>query len=266
MSDDYDYENLRVTDEDSVRRVVIDSTSKMNTMNRAMIDELTDLFVQLEDDRPRCLVLTGSDGVFCGGGDVLDLGNTDAATPARGFRQGAAVLHDAMLHLHQAEVPVVTGVNGPAVGAGFSLALAGDYTLASDDAYFQYGYPKIGLTGDGGSTFYLPRTVGRREAKRLVLLNEQVDAADATERGLATEVVSEDEFDDRLDEVAGEIAAGPTVALGRTMRLLDESHARDMPSQLAQETQAMADCAKTDDHIEGITAFAEKREPEFTGE
>lgn len=264
MSDDY--ENLRVTDEDGVRHVVIDSTSKMNALNRTMIDELTDLFVQLEDDRPRCLVLTGSDGVFCAGGDVLDLGSADAATPARGFRKGAAVLHDAMLHLHQAEVPVVTGVNGPAVGAGFSLAIAGDYTIASGDAYFQYGYPKIGMTGDGGSTFYLPRTVGRREAKRLVLLNEKVGAEEAAERGLVTEAVPEESFDDRLDEVVTEIADGPTVALGRTMRLLDESHANDMPTQLALETQSMADCAKTDDHLEGITAFAQKRDPEFTGE
>jgi 2-(1,2-epoxy-1,2-dihydrophenyl)acetyl-CoA isomerase len=261
-----DYENLRVTDEDGIRHVVIDSTSKMNAMNRTMIDELTDLFVALEDDRPRCLVLTGSDGVFCAGGDVLDLGSADAATPARGFRKGAAVLHDAMLHLHQAEVPVVTGVNGPAVGAGFSLAIAGDYTIASEDAYFQYGYPKIGMSGDGGSTSYLPRTVNRREAKRLVLLNERVEAAAAVERGLATEVVPGAEYDERLDEVVSEIASGPTVALGRTMRLLDESYARDLPSQLAEETQGMADCAQTDDHLEGITAFAQKRDPEFEGE
>jgi 2-(1,2-epoxy-1,2-dihydrophenyl)acetyl-CoA isomerase len=261
-----DYENLRVTDEDGVRHVVIDSTSKMNALNRTMIDELTDLFVQLEDDRPRCLVMTGSDGVFCAGGDVLDLGSADAATPAQGFRKGAAVLHDAMLHLYQAEVPFVTGVNGPAVGAGFSLAMAGDYTIASADSYFQYGYPKIGLTGDGGSTYYLPRTVGRREAKRLVLLNEKVGAEEAADRGLVTETVPEDAFDDRLEEVVTDIANGPTVALGRTMRLLDESHANDMPTQLANETQAMADCAKTDDHLEGITAFAQKRDPEFEGQ
>ena len=264
MSDDY--ENLRVTDEDGVRRVVIDSTSKMNALNRTMIDELTDLFAGLETDRPRCLVITGSDGLFCAGGDVLDIGNANAATPSEGFRKGAAVLHDAMLHLHQAEVPVVTGVNGPAVGAGFSLALVGDYTVASEGAYLQYGYPRIGLPGDGGSTYYLPRTVTRREAKRLVLLNEKVGAEEAAERGLVTEAVPEDAFEDRLDEVVGEIAEGPTVALGRTMRLLDESSANDLPAQLAAETRAMADAASTDDHIEGITAFAEKRDPEFTGE
>jgi 2-(1,2-epoxy-1,2-dihydrophenyl)acetyl-CoA isomerase len=261
-----DYENLQVTDEDGVRHIVIDSTSKMNALNRGMIDELTDLFARLEADRPRCLVLTGSDGVFCAGGDVLDLGSANAATPEEGFRKGAAVLHDAMLHLHQAEVPLVTGVNGPAVGAGFSLALAGDYTVASEEAYLQYGYPKIGLPGDGGSSFYLPRTVGRREAKRLVLLNEKVGAEAAAEKGLVTEAVPDDEFDDRLDEVVGEIADGPTVALGKTMRLLDESHARDLPGQLAAETEAMAAAATTDDHLEGITAFAQKREPEFEGE
>jgi 2-(1,2-epoxy-1,2-dihydrophenyl)acetyl-CoA isomerase len=261
-----DYENLRVSNEDGVRRVVIDSTSKMNALNRTMIDELTDLFARLEADRPRCLVITGSDGLFCAGGDVLNIGNANAATPSEGFRKGAAVLHDAMLHLHQAEVPVVTGVNGPAVGAGFSLALVGDYTIASEEAYLQYGYPKIGLPGDGGSTYYLPRTMNRREAKRLVLLNEKVGAEAAAERGLVTEAVPEDAFEDRLDEVVAEIADGPTVALGRTMRLLDESTANDLPTQLAAETRAMADAASTDDHIEGITAFAEKRDPEFTGE
>jgi len=259
---DHEYENFETSTTAGVLRAEIHSTSKMNALNRTMTDELLDIAIRLHEEPVRCLLLTGSDGVFCAGGDVG--GFVDESASA-GMRRGASLLHDAVIQLHEAEVPVVTGINGPAVGAGLSLAVLGDYVLASDDAYFQYGYSGIGATGDGSSTYYLPRVVGLREAKRIALLNERIGAGEAAEIGLATEAVPSDEFEDRLGEVPERIADGPTVALGRSMKLMTESTSARLEEQLAAETDTIARTARTEDFAEGVSAFGSKRDPEFEG-
>ncbi|MFC5973516.1 enoyl-CoA hydratase/isomerase family protein [Halomarina salina] len=256
------YENFETTLDDGVLRAEIHGTSKMNALNDTMTEELLDLAVRLHEEPIRCFVLTGSDGVFCAGGDVETFGSDDAPSE---MRKGASLLHDAIVQFHQAEVPVVVGVNGAAVGAGFSLGIFGDFVLASEASYFQFGYPGIGATGDGASTYFLPRVVGLRQAKRIALLNERIDPEEAVDLGLATEAVPDEEFEDRLGAVAARIAEGPTVALGRTQRLLTESTSRGIEAQLAAETDVIAETAKTDDFQEGVSAFAEKQSPEFEG-
>ena len=257
-----EYENFETSMDNGVLRAEIHSKADMNALSDTMSDELLDLAVRLHEDHVRCFVLTGSDGVFCAGGDVSSF---TSESPAAGMRRGASVLHDAILQFHEAEVPVVTGVNGPAVGAGFSLAIFGDYVLASEDAYFQFGYPGIGATGDGSATYFLPRMVGLRQAKRLTLTNDKVQPDEAVDIGLATEAVPHEAFDDRLTELAAEIASGPTVALGRTQQLLDHSTSASLEEQLAAETDAIARTARTEDFREGVRAFTEGERPEFQG-
>lgn len=260
---DADYTNFETSvSDDGVLLAEIHSTSKMNALNQTMSEELMDLAVRLHEEPIRCFVLTGSDGVFCAGGDVSTFGSEDA--PGE-MRKGASLLHDAIVQLHQVEVPIVAGINGAAVGAGFSLSIFADYVLANEDAYFQFGYPRIGATGDGSATYFLPRVVGLRQAKRLALLNERINPEEAVELGLATEAVDNEAFDGRLEEVAATIAAGPTVALGRTQKLLTESTSRSIEAQLAAETDVIAETAKTADFREGVTAFAEGRSPKFQG-
>ncbi|MFC6838495.1 enoyl-CoA hydratase/isomerase family protein [Halomarina ordinaria] len=259
----YDYENFRVEREGDVLRVAIDSTSKMNALNRTMTDELLDLAVSLHGDDVRCLALTGSDGVFCAGGDVA--GFAADADPSTEMRRGASLLHDAVVHLRRAEVPVVTGVNGPAVGAGLSLAILGDVVLAGEGSYFQFGYPRIGLTGDGGSTYFLPRLLGLRGALDFALRNRRVAAAEAVEMGLATDLVAADALDDELTAVSEALAAGPTVALGRTRQLLAESFERGFEAHLAAEADTIARTARTADFEEGVRSFTEGRDPAFEG-
>lgn len=258
-----EYDNFDVTCEDGVAWLAIESETAMNSLNDGMTEELLWLATELgEDDDVRCIVLRGSDGVFCAGGNITSFEEGDASA---GLRRGASFLHDVVVQLKAGETPVVTGIDGPAVGAGFSLALLGDLTVMHEEAYLQYGYPGVGLTGDGSSTFYLPRIVGLQEAKRIALLNERLPPEEADDLGLVTEVASADEFEDRLAAVAARVAEGPTKALGRIARMFEETYARQLPDQLAEETEQMARTASTEDYAEGVRAFKEKRDPEFRG-
>lgn len=259
-----EYDNFAVRREDGVVRLAIESTTPMNSLNDRMTEELFELATTLgADPDVRCIVLRGSDGVFCAGGNVSSFDESEAA--GAGIRRGASLLHDVVVQLKEGETPVVTGVDGPAVGAGFSLALLGDLVVVHEEAYLQYGYPGVGLTGDGSSTFYLPRIVGLQEAKRIALLNDQIGPEEAEEIGLVTEAVPADAFEDRLAEVAQRVADGPTVALGRIVKLFERSHARQLPDQLAAETDVMARTTQTEDYREGVRAFRDKRSPEFSG-
>jgi 2-(1,2-epoxy-1,2-dihydrophenyl)acetyl-CoA isomerase len=257
-------DNFTVTREGSVAQLAIDSETAMNSLNDGLTRELFDLVTEFgEDEDVRCLVLRGSDGVFCAGGNVSSF--EEGPEAAVNLRQGASFFHDIVVQLQQVETPLVTGIDGPAVGAGFSMAMLGDLTIIHEEAYLQYGYSRIGLTGDGSSTFYLPRIVGLQEAKRIALLNEQVGAEEAEDIGLVTEAVAAEDFEDRLSEVADRLADGATKALGRISRQLEESSARQLPDQLADETEAMAWASSTTDYAEGVAAFRDGREPEFEG-
>ncbi|MFC7155554.1 enoyl-CoA hydratase/isomerase family protein [Halomarina halobia] len=259
-----DYENLRVERDGAAGRIVMDSTSDFNSLNPTMVEELVHAATELsEDDAVRCLVLTGTDGVFCAGADLAGLEGDERDAPE--LRRLASALHDAILQLHQAETPLVVGVNGVAAGAGFSLALAGDAVVMSDEARLEYAYGRIGLTGDGGSTFWLPRLVGLRRAKEIALLDEPIDPDYAVGLGLVTESVPAAEFDERVADYAERLASGPTAALGATKRLLTESFERGLAGQLAAETDAIAGAARTEDYERGYAAFFGKEEPEFVG-
>ena len=259
-----DYENFTVEREAGVARVTIESTSRMNALNAGMADELLEVATALgEDDDVRCIALTGSGDAYGAGADLAHLEGDER--DAVYLRRIASTLHDAVVQFHQAETPVVTGINGVAAGAGFSLAILGDLVVMSEAARLEFAYPRIGLTGDGGSTFLLPRIVGLRNAMEIVLLDEPIDAERAVELGLATEAVPPEDLDDRLDELATRLAEGPTRALGRTKRLLVESFDRDLAGQLAAETDAIARSAHTDDYGRGIAAFFEEEPAEFVG-
>jgi 2-(1,2-epoxy-1,2-dihydrophenyl)acetyl-CoA isomerase len=209
------YSTLTVEYSEGVGAITIDGSGPMNTLDVPTADDLHGAAIELsEDDAVRCITISGAGDAF-GAGAGLPGMDGDASDAAR-MRRTAGALHDAILQFHQAEKPVVTAVNGIAAGAGFSLALVGDLVLVSDDARMDYAYQRMGLTGDGGSTFFLPRLVGLRKAKELLVLGEAIDPDRAVDLGLATETVPADRLDERLSEVATRLADGPTRALGRT--------------------------------------------------
>lgn len=258
------YENLQVDRQDGVARITLASTAGQNALHLEMADELIDVATTLGNDTDvRCIVLTHEGDFYGAGADLSQLDGNESDAPV--LRRLAGRLHEAIVQFHQAETPVLAGVDGVAAGAGFSLALFPDIVLLSDQARLEYAYPRIGLTGDGGSTFFLPRLVGLRAAKEIVLLDEPITPERAVQLGLATEVVDADEFETRLDELAERLASGPTHALGKTKRLLTESFATDLEAQLAAETEVIADATHTEDFARGLEAFFGEGEPEFVG-
>lgn len=211
----------------------------------------------------RCVVLEGDDGTFCTGADLAAFEGDE--TDQRRLDAVATRLHAAVRTLATSDVPTVSAVNGVAAGGGFGLALASDLVLAHQTARFEYSYPRVGLSGDAGATWFLPRLVGLRRAREFLLLDEPVTAERAVELGLATEAVDADDWDDRVREVATDVASGPTKAYAAAKKLLNRSYERTLNTQLTAEKDAIAALARTDDYAAGYEAFFSKDEPEFRG-
>lgn len=258
------YDNLSIDHDGGVATITLDSAAGRNALTLEMANELVSVATTLgEDADTRCIVLTHAGNFFGSGADLSALAGDESDTAH--LRELAGRAHEAIVQFHRTETPVVGGVNGTAAGIGFSLTLFPDLLILGEDALLKYAYPGIGLTGDGGGTFFLPRLVGLREAKRIVLRDIPISPDEAAELGLATEVVSSDEFDARLADIASEVASGPTHAFGTTTRLLTESYEHSLEQHLAAETDGIAAAARTDDYERGLEAFFDGTNPEFVG-
>ncbi|GAA0229478.1 enoyl-CoA hydratase/isomerase family protein [Haladaptatus pallidirubidus] len=256
-----EFEYLDIERVEDIARVTMNRPEMHNAMNREMADELRTVTMALHDDDSRCIVLTGTDGAFNTGADLSVLsGNSE---DARTLRKIASSLHRSIENLVRAPKPVITGVNGVSAGGGFGLALSGDIVLLAEDSRLEFAYPRVGLTGDGGSTYFLPHLVGLRRAKEIALLDDPIFPNDAVEMGLATEVA--EDFDARLVELAESLADGPTRAYGATKRLFNRGLGRDLSAQMASETDSIARMTETEDYERGLAAFFEKETPEFEG-
>lgn len=262
---DVSAEHIRIERADAVGRIVLDRPQRNNAMDPETADGLARATVALaDDDDVRCLVLTGTGSAFNSGADLSSLSGDPSESDY--FRRIVTDLHTAVRALARAPKPVVAAVNGVAAGGGIGPALAADLVVMSDEARFEFAYPRIGLSGDGGSTFFLPRLVGPRRAAEIALFDEPIDAERAVEWGLANECVSADAFEDRVAELATDLAAGPTRAHAATTRLMREGLSRGFDAQLSAEADSLVALAERDDYAAGIRAFHADEEPEFCGE
>lgn len=258
-------EHVSVTRTDAVGRITMDRPESNNSFDPRMSEELHEAAIELvEDDTVRCIVLTGTGRTFSTGADLGAL-SADAGDAAV-IRSMAHQLHGTVSQLHRAPKPVVCGVNGVVAGGGIGLSLCGDIVLVTESARFEFAYPRIGLSADGGSSYFLPRLVGLRRAQEIAFRDEPVGATEAAEIGMATEAVPDDEFEERLDEEAARLAGGPTRAHAATKALLRQSLDRQLDEQMATEASTIAGLTGTGDYQRGIEAFFAKEPADFQGE
>ena len=244
----------------------MDRPDRMNAYDFEMGKELLDAVSALgADPGVRCLVLTGTGRAFSAGGDVALMGSFRAEATAN-FLELTVRLHAFIASLRRVPKPVLSAVNGVAAGAGVSMALAGDLVVAAESARFTLAYQNIGLSPDGGATFFLTRAVGTHRAMELTLTGRPLTAEEATAWGLVQRVLPDDSFEAGTAELASRIASGPTLAFARAKELYNRALCQPLEAQLEDERQRIASSARSGDFREGIRAFLEKRPPTFRGE
>ena len=216
------------------------------------------------------VVITGAGAHFMAGGDIRQFSTivADYAAPQR-LQQFQAMIEQwinpAILLLQNLHQPVVAKVRGACAGIGLSFMSGCDIVIAADDTVFSTAYSTIGLSPDGGASWFLPRIVGTRRALELLLLGDRFDAQTAQSIGLVTRVVAAVGLDAAVDAVVSQLKSGPRHAYGEIKRLVRASGGNTLESQLALEAAAFARCSATNDFAEGVTAFLEKRKPQFRG-
>jgi len=250
---------------DRVATITINRPDRYNALTIRMVEKLLELISACDEDRRiRAVVLTGAGQAFCAGGDVREfVERIETLSPY--LKRLLAFFHGAVSGMNRMSKPVIAAVNGVAAGAGMSLAMACDLVVAAESARFTMAYSKIGATPDGSSTYFLPRLVGLRRALELTYTNRVLTAKEAEAWGLVNRVVPDAEFPAAVNALATELAAGPTLALGRAKQLLLMSGHESLETQMENETQLIALSSKTADFREGIKAFVEKRKPIFSG-
>jgi 2-(1,2-epoxy-1,2-dihydrophenyl)acetyl-CoA isomerase len=245
----------------------LDHQEVMNAVSMDMLGGLSEALDAIEDkkDEVRCVVLTGAGRAFCTGANLQGRGQQQK--PGRS-NAGAALetgFHPFLRRVRNLHCPLVTAVNGPAAGAGMSFALLGDMILAARSAYFLQAFRRIGLVPDCGSTWLLPRLVGKARSIELSLMGDRLPAEKALEWGLINRVHDDAELMQEAMKLAHELANGPTVALSLIRQLYWDSPENSFEDQLNLEFKSQRIAGATHDFKEGVTAFLEKRPAKFKG-
>ncbi|MFN8162871.1 MAG: enoyl-CoA hydratase/isomerase family protein [Solirubrobacterales bacterium] len=264
-----DLKTLRIEIDGEIGTLTLDRPDAFNAMSPEMIGELTVAFAWLADRAPlRALIVTGAGKAFCAGGDVnwfkKGVESEELDLPSE-VRRGAEALHRGIVDLQRIPYPVIAAVNGPAAGAGFSLALACDTRIASEDAFFACAYGRIGASPDGGMTYFLPRVVGPSRALELLLEDPNMSAEDALAERLVAEVVPAAELVDRARAKAEKLAAMSPHYVRMSKLLCHQSIENSLTQHLQLERHGIADSMATEDLRNGVTAFFSGDKPEFAG-
>ena len=252
---------------DAVATITLDRPEAMNGLDIATKEALRDAVTRAaEDDTVRCVVLTGTGRAFCVGQDLKEhaeiLRSSDAGALFDTVEKHYNPIVTALASMAK---PVVAAVNGVAAGAGASLAFACDFRVLASSAGFNLAFAGVGLSCDTGSSWTLPRIVGRARAIELLYFPRTIGADEALELGLATSVVSDDQLAHETGELAARLAAGPTAAYGAIRRSVAFSAGHDFAASVAFEQQMMTETGATQDHRDAVEAFVAKQKPVFQG-
>jgi enoyl-CoA hydratase/carnithine racemase len=259
-----EYQDLIYKQDGYVAEVVLNRPEKKNAISRRMFGELQDVLARTaEDIDVRCLVFSGAGGAFCSGADLTD-GDNAVSSPFE-MRERMDYLGDIARTLIDSPTPTIAKVTGIAAGAGCSLAFCCDMIVASREAKFCQIFVRRGLVLDFGSTWALPRLLPINKAKELALLGDVITAEDADRLGLVNRLCEASDVDDVAADLAARLAAQPPRTVALIKENLNRSHARTIQETLDSEADAQALALTTEDTLESVRAFIEKREPRYTG-
>src|SRR4249919_378251 len=260
---------MRIEIDGEIGTLTLDRPDAFNAMSPEMIFDLGTAFAWLADQAPlRALIITGAGKAFCSGGDIngfKDGVEDDSIDLPAQVRRGAEALHVAIVDLRRIPYPVICAVNGPAAGAGFSLALACDIRIASESAFFACAYGRIGASPDGGMTYFLPRIVGPSRALEILLNDPNMSAEDALAEKIVSEVVAPEELMERARAKAEKLAAKAPHYVRMAKVLVGQSIENGLTEHLQLERHGIADSMATEDLRNGVTAFFGGGTPEFKG-
>jgi 2-(1,2-epoxy-1,2-dihydrophenyl)acetyl-CoA isomerase len=258
--------------EDGVATLTFNRPERRNALSNAMFTGLERALIEAASaDDIRCVVLTGSGGAFCAGGDVKGMAESQGSEGGGGRGVDGAVQRQRRWHrgtsarLYELPKPVVASLPGAAAGAGLALALACDLRIASESAVLLTAFANVGFSGDFGGTFFLTQLVGSAKARELYYLSERIDAREAERIGLVNRVVAAEKLEAETRELAARLAHGPSVAYGYMKENLNRAIGGELYECLDAEATHHVHTALTEDHRNAVKAFVEKRTPVFRG-
>jgi 2-(1,2-epoxy-1,2-dihydrophenyl)acetyl-CoA isomerase len=260
---------LNVDEATGIATITLNRPQLLNTLNQAMVtgfDEATEHVAK--NDAVRAVVVEGAGPHFMAGGDIKYFHSILKDSDVRRreiLDEMIGKVHKSVISIRSMEKPVIASVRGAVAGFGLSLMNACDLAIAASDSYFTLAYCHLGTSPDGGGTYGLPRLVGLKQAMEIALLGDRFDAEAALRLGLINRIVPVDELAIATNDLAKRLAQGPTQALGRTKRLLNDSLNQNLIEQLRAEQESFVACAMSRDFTEGVSAFIEKRKPVFKG-
>lgn len=249
----------------NVNIIYLNRPKLLNSFNKQMGNELYSTLESAGSNKKiRAILLIGSGNAFCAGQDLQEVIDTDRL-PVNPVKIVRTIYNPLIKLIRTIEKPIVCAVNGVAAGAGANIALSCDVVTASTEAVFIQAFSKIGLIPDSGGTFFLPRLIGVQRASALMMLGEKVTANEALQMGMIYRVFPHNHLLDMALSLAKKLADMPTKSLGYIKRAVNASLSNDLDSQLKLEALLQEESGNTHDYSEGITAFLEKRKPNFTG-
>jgi enoyl-CoA hydratase/carnithine racemase len=255
-------EKLQVTLDAGVKRIIFNNPARRNAVDFDMFEAFAAAVEESANDESRVLVITGAGDFFCAGLDMKSIVPSELAASdiAERIRE---LINPPVMRLRTLAKPVVARVHGPAAGIGFSYVLASDLVVASEEATFSQSFVRVGLMPDGGATHLLPALVGRAKAFELMATGDTLSARDALRLGIVGRVVARAELDAAVDALAARLTAAPQPSLARIKAALNLSDQQALAAALDFEAEGQAECFRSPDFVEGVTAFMQKRTPQF---
>ncbi len=258
------FSHIKLDVQDHVALLTLNSPDDQNAFSPQMSEDLLDAWTECENSDIHSIILTGAGSFFCSGFDHKALKDSQEEAIKKMSRM-TVYLHSVISTMRRISKPIIAAVNGPAQGAGFSIALAADFILASDQANFAMSYIQLGISPNGGASYFLTRSVGPVRAAELIMTGKTITARKALEWGIVSGVVAHENLIPESRALAQYFSQGPGIALGRSKRLIEQAKTKSLEDQLEEERHSIMTTLRTEDFREGLQSFLEKKKAKFKG-